>query len=134
MIKPIRTKDFTLHLGASEAIFDRANTLRKSLTEAEKILWKVLRNKKFKGYKFRRQHPIDSFIADFYCHQHKLIIEIDGGIHELNSTKEHDNDRTYELEKFGLKVIRFNNYEIIHQLEKVLRQIKDAIESINPLY
>jgi very-short-patch-repair endonuclease len=132
MIKPVRMKDFTLHLGASEEIFVRANTLRKSLTEAEKILWKVLRNKKFKGYKFRRQHPIDRFIADFYCHQAKLIIEVDGGIHDLSSIKEHDDDRTYELEKLGIKVIRFNNYEIIHQLEKVLQQIKDEIDSNKP--
>jgi len=67
--------------GASPLIFERAKELRKRMTETENILWNALRRKNRKGYKFRRQHPMSTYIADFYCHQLKLVIEIDGGYH-----------------------------------------------------
>lgn len=67
---------------AKPDIFSKAKELRKSMTIAEKILWKHLRNNKLNGLKFRRQHPLDIFIADFYCHPKRLIIELDGGIHD----------------------------------------------------
>ena len=83
---------------AKPGIFENAKELRKSMTEAEEILWKHLRNNKLNELKFRRQHPLDIFIADFYCHQKKLIIELDGGIHDTLDQKEYDEGRTFELD------------------------------------
>jgi very-short-patch-repair endonuclease len=108
---------------AKPDIFWNAKELRKSMTEAEDILWKHLRNKKLNGLKFRRQHPLDIFIADFYCHEKKLVIELDGGIHDILEQKEYDEGRTSELEGKGFKVIRFRNEEIMNDLEDVLNRI-----------
>jgi very-short-patch-repair endonuclease len=108
---------------AKPSIFDNAKDLRKSMTEAEKILWKQLRNNKLNGLKFRRQHPLDIFIADFYCHQKKLIIELDGGIHDSPEQKEYDEGRTFELEEKGFKILRFRNEDIINDLGSVLEII-----------
>jgi very-short-patch-repair endonuclease len=69
--------------GAPESSFAKAKALRKDETQAEKILWAKLRNNQLKGYKFRRQHPIGLYIVDFYCHQLKLVIEIDGDYHNI---------------------------------------------------
>ena len=76
-----KTRDYLLHLGARDETFNTAHTLRSSMTEAEKVLWNELKSRKFQGLKFRRQHPIHWYIADFYCHEKRLVIEIDGGIH-----------------------------------------------------
>src|SRR4030042_514836 len=114
---------FRLHLGASGNIFSKSRELRTNMTKAERILWESLRNGNRNGYKFRRQHPISAFIADFYCHKAKLIIEVDGGIHKVAENKEYDKIRSIELEKYGLTVIRFTNDEIIKKLENVLCQI-----------
>ena len=95
------------------------------MTEAEEILWKRLRNNKLEELKFRRQHPLDIFIADFYCHQKKLIIELDGGIHDNLEQKEYDEGRTFELEEKGFKILRFRNEEVINNIEDVLSRIKN---------
>lgn len=79
------------------------------MTQAEEILWKHLRNKKLNGMKFRRQHPLDMFIADFYCHEKKLIIELDGGIHETPEQQEYDEGRTFLLQD---KDLRFCDLEM----------------------
>jgi very-short-patch-repair endonuclease len=93
------------------------------MTEAVGILWKYLRNSKLNGLKFRRQHPVDIFIADFYCHQKKLIIELDGSIHDIFEQKEYDEGRTFELEEKGFRILRFKNEEILNDLENVLERI-----------
>ena len=108
---------------AKPGIFENAKELRKSMTEAEEILWKHLRNNKLNGLKFRRQHPLDIFIADFYCHQRKLIIELDGGIHDTLEQKEYDEGRTFELEEKGFTILRFRNEEVINDIENVLYKI-----------
>ena len=94
------------------------------MTEAEKILWEALRNRKLIGAKFRRQHPISVFILDFYCHEYKLVVEIDGGVHEDVEVKEYDKGREEELRELKLKVIRFKNEEVMENLKEVLEQIK----------
>ena len=114
--------------GAKSEIFRKASELRKNLTEAEHILWSALRRKQLKGKRFRRQHPIDIFIVDFYCHEHKLVIEIDSGIHQNMDQKEYDKGRSYELEKHGLKIIRFTNDQIIYDLPGVLQEIIDYLK------
>jgi very-short-patch-repair endonuclease len=105
---------------AKPAIFENAKTLRKTMTDAEELLWKHLRNKQLNGFKFRRQHPVDIFIADFYCHAKKLIIELDGGIHDLTEQHDYDEGRTLLLEEKGFTILRFNNEVLEYEQEKVL--------------
>jgi len=80
--------------GAPESSFLKAKLLRSTETEAEKVLWEKLRNKQLRGFKFRRQHPISLYIADFYCHKLKLIVEIDGGYHYEKEQIPKDEERT----------------------------------------
>ncbi|WP_461634355.1 endonuclease domain-containing protein [Labilibaculum euxinus] len=94
------------------------------MTKSEKLLWTEIRNRKLNGLKFRRQHPINIFIADFYCHEIKLVIELDGNIHDSEENKEYDEGRTAELEYLGVKVIRFTNEEVINSMTNVLAKIK----------
>ena len=94
---------------------------------AEKLLWQELRNKKLNGLKFRRQHPIDKWIADFYCHEKKLVIELDGEVHNDFEAKERDGGGTYELEQLGITVVRFTNDEIINNIEKALETINETV-------
>ncbi len=104
--------------------------LRKNQTNAEKIFWEHVRNRKFMGLKINRQFPIfydllgkeTFYIADFYCHEKKLVIELDGKIHERQ--KEQDKIRTEILQELGLKVIRFKNDEIEQNTNQVLQTLK----------
>lgn len=116
--------------GAPSSSFLKAQALRKNETEAEKILWERLRNNQLKGYKFRRQHPFGLFIADFYCHQLKLIIEIDGEYHNLPEQIEKDLERTQILESNGLQLIRFTNEEVQENLENMIAKITSKINEI----
>ena len=127
MIKPLKRPDSELHLGAVSKTYDKAGALRKSLTPAEEKLWEAIRNRKLNGFKFRRQHPLKQFIADFYCHEKKLIIELDGEIHQNPGNSEYDEGRTFELERFGLTVLRFNNDEVLKSLDKVLEKIRKVL-------
>ncbi len=99
----------------------KARYLRREETKSEKILWQELRNKKL-GVKFRRQHPVEKFILDFYAPEIKLGIEIDGSSHK--ESKDYDKLRTGYLKSKNIRVIRFWNYEIEKDLEKVLNKIK----------
>ena len=111
--------------GAKPDTFLKAKQLRENMTNPEKILWSKLNNKQL-GVRFKPQHPIDFFIVDFYCHQFKLVIEVDGEIHKYRL--DYDNARTAELERFGLTVIRFKNQEIIENVDGVVERIKERIE------
>jgi leucyl-tRNA synthetase len=99
---------------------------RKNPTEAEEKMWQAVRNSKL-GYKFRRQHAIDRFIVDFVCIEKKLVIEIDGPIH--NFQKKEDAERTQIIQEAGFKVIRFSNQEVLNNLEDVLKKIKTELAS-----
>lgn len=125
-------KDYKDHLfyNSNSKTFENAKSLRKSTTVAEDVLWNELRNKKFEGLKFRRQHPVGNFIADFYCHELKLVIEVDGGIHNKPENKEYDTGRTFELNRNNLQVIRFSNEEVEKDLSGVLEKLKSVIESL----
>lgn len=92
-------------------------------TEAENILWQILRGKKLDSYKFRRQHIIGSYIADFVCISFKLIIEVDGQIHQVPENKSSDAERTTELNKLGFEVMRFTNEQVINDTDFVLNTI-----------
>lgn len=108
----------------SYEMLERAKKLRREMTAAEKILWKELRTNKLNGLHFRRQQIVYGYFADFYCHQHELIVEVDGGIHELQ--KEYDAEREEDLIACGFRIIRFTNDEISKDLKGVLQKIVEA--------
>ena len=116
---------------AAPVTIKKARKLRQEMTPAEKMLWQCLRNRKFKGLKFRRQHPIDRYIVDFICMEKRLVVEADGEIHHEPEQKEYDRERTAELEGYGLKVIRFTNEEILTDIFKVLKKIETYIAGNN---
>ena len=121
-----RTDLPNMFYNAKRSIFQNACELRENMTDAEKHLWARL-NKNQLGVRFKAQHPIDIFIVDFYCHQFKLVVEVDGEIHL--SQKDYDDGRTAELERFGLKVIRFTNQEILNNVDMVVDEIKKHLTS-----
>jgi len=102
-----------------------AKKLRQTMTEAEMKLWSKIRRKQFANLRFRRQHPVGRYIADFYCHDCKLIIELDGDIH--NERKEYDENRDNYLKAGGYTVLRFSNEEIENSLDTVLESILEHI-------
>ncbi|MDQ3022345.1 MAG: endonuclease domain-containing protein [Bacteroidota bacterium] len=119
-----RTSDADFFKNAKPEIFASGRKLRKQMTAAEIILWRELRGKKVNGLRFRRQHPVSRFVVDFYCHEKKLVIELDGEVHDSKEAKEKDESRTFALESLGLKVIRFRNEDVIDKLESVLEKIR----------
>ncbi|MBI2730637.1 MAG: DUF559 domain-containing protein [Sphingobacteriales bacterium] len=114
-----------LHKGAIGKLYEFGRDLRRTSTETEKILWEQLRNRKLKGLKFRRQHPIDKFVADFYCHEKRLVVELDGAVHNDKEVKEYDDNRTFILNELGITVMRFRNDEVINNLHQVLKMITE---------
>jgi len=101
---------------------ERARELRKNMTAAEKKLWyKYLREFK---HRVLRQRPIDNYIVDFYCPDLSLVIEIDGDSHFSDEGREYDKERTTILESYGLKIIRFNNMEVLRNFESVCERIE----------
>jgi very-short-patch-repair endonuclease len=115
--------------GTTPEIDSAAKRLRYNLTPAEQLLWQALKGKQLKGLKFRRQHPLGSFIADFFCAEQKLIIELDGAVHKQQT--EYDDARTQKLKEFGYRVIRFHNQEVSANLDAVLEQILEAVSAIS---
>ena len=93
------------------------------MTDAEKVLWFHLKQN-FEGFKFRRRHPLGIYIADFYCHKVKLVIELDGNVHDNADVKINDEIRQKSIEEGGIRIIRFKNEEIFKELEMVLQRIK----------
>jgi len=114
----------TKHINNLNTLLEARRDLRNNPTPEENILWQRLRNNRL-GFKFRRQHSIGNFIADFYCPAKKLIIEIDGGQH-LNN-KEKDSERSNYLESLGFKVIRFWNKEINLEIDTVINKVETEL-------
>ena len=106
------------------AIQQRARELRQEMTPAEELLWGRLRRKQLNGLKFRRQHPLGPFIADFYCAEYRLVVEIDGDVHK--GQREYDIVRTEWFEAHGYRVIRFRNDDVMKDIEIVLAAIQAA--------
>ena len=103
----------------------RARHLRQNMTRAERLLWSQLKARRLAGHKFRRQHVMDGCIADFACLQGKLIVEVDGGCHDDSTGV--DAGRTEWLEGEGFRVVRFDNDEVLHDLDGVLARIRQAL-------
>jgi 5-methyltetrahydrofolate--homocysteine methyltransferase len=124
----------TLHWKTADPVLysslkEFAKRMRNQPTEAEELLWKILPNKQLDGYKFRRQHIIGQFIADFICLKKNLIIEVDGLHHQLPENKTSDEQRTKWLNSEGYRVIRFKNEEILTNLDYVLNKIREALKA-----
>ena len=117
-----------MYYGASHILFKLAKQLRFAPTEAESKLWELLTSEEFLPYKFRRQHPIANYIADFYCHSQKLVIETDGGVHEKKEQKQYDKFHDSEMQQFEITVLRFSNQEVLEEIERVKQKIKVTIQ------
>lgn len=117
---------------ASHTIVHAARELRRTMTPAELRLWEALRGHRLAGLKFRRQHPLDRFILDFFCVEKQLAVELDGAVHAQPDRTSHDEERTEWLNSRGIRVLRFKNEEIEDDLDGVLRKIVEA-SSPNPL-
>lgn len=129
--KPSDLKDkllANLHYGAKASTQEYARQLRLRTTEAEQKLWSLLRNRQLKGKKFRRQHAIANYVADFYCNESKLVIELDGNFHTEAETKEYDKSRTNLLNELGITVLRFWNEEVIKDPGKVIKKISEYLK------
>ena len=116
-----------MFLNASPILFSYARRLRASPTNTEKLLWSRL-SKSQLGVRFRRQHPILSYVVDFYCHSKRIAVEIDGNIHDSAKHKTTDQIRSNDLRTFGIKVIRFRNEEVELDLDRVVNDIRREIE------
>ena len=122
--------EYPMYFGAKPSIFKLAKQLRKDETEAEKKLWTRLNKNQINGLQFRRQHPINMFIADFYCSKIKLVIEIDGSIHDIEEYHEHDQGRSAIFEDFGITVIRFTNEQILTEIDYTVQQIESIVKKL----
>ena len=105
--------------------------MRRNSTPAESILWSTLRYQKL-GVKFRRQEPIDHYIADFCCIKERLIIELDGSVHDQSDQKDYDLERDNHLRGQGFRILRFRNGEVEKSLDAVLKRIREVVSSPLP--
>ena len=106
-----------------------AAELRKNMTDAERLLWSKVRRKQLKGLQFYQQKIINDYIVDFYCHEEKLVIEIDGGQHYTEEKIKTDIERDQNLKELGLKVLRYSNLDVLKNIEGVL---EDIYQKTNP--
>ena len=132
------SQKITMNKRVFDAAKEACRLLRKKSTMSEKLLWTEIRNRKFLGKKFLRQHPLffsymnkdTFFIADFYCREVSLIVEIDGKSH--NYQKEYDALRTHIINNMGINVVRFKNEEIENNLPIVLKRLEKIIKADSP--
>ncbi len=128
MVKIKGREEYPIYYGAKPKLLGIAYDLRRSMTEAEKLLWRKLRNRQVKGYRFRRQHPIRDFVVDFFCYDAKLIVELDGDVHNDPFQMERDKERTKVLKDLGLTEIRFSNDEVFNNPDEVVSKIADHLK------
>jgi very-short-patch-repair endonuclease len=104
-------------------LLEFAKSMRHTATDAEHLMWQVLRAKRFMNLKFRRQHVIKPYIVDFYCHEIGLVIELDGSQHGMDDAIEYDAERTKFLEALGLTVVRYWNHDVLGRTDVVLEDL-----------
>lgn len=117
---PMAYKDYPFYHGANAFTFEKSRILKANSTLAEQTLWKKLKAKKFHGLKFRRQHPLNKFIVDFYCNELKLAIELDGNIHLVEEIHDRDVEREKIILRFGVTILRFENEEVLQNIYSIL--------------
>jgi very-short-patch-repair endonuclease len=105
-----------------------ARSMRKSPSDAERTIWSIMRGKQLHGHKFRRQHVLAGYIADFYCHEARLVIELDGRQHAQPDAAWYDEQRTKVLESMGIRVTRFSSQDALKRTDAVARAILDEVE------
>jgi len=105
---------------------------RKKQTETESLLWSRLRSRQLGGLKFRRQHPIGRYIADFYCHEHKLVVEVDGGVHMKQDQRLYDRLRQEDIEAQGYRIVRVTSEQVKKDIDGTLWKILSACQSSLP--
>ncbi|MYD38702.1 MAG: endonuclease domain-containing protein [Chloroflexi bacterium] len=110
-------------------IKERARFMRQNPTRAERILWRRLRGKQIGGFRFRRQHPINRFIVDFYCAEARLVVEVDGSVHNEPGHAEYDEDRQRFLQTLGLTVLHFSNAQALRKTDAVVEAIAEAVRA-----
>ena len=110
----------------------RARELRRDQTPAEKILWEQLRDRRLHGLKFLRQYPIGPFIADFCCRDRRIVVELDGEVHEGEQQQAYDQDRDAHLQGHHYVVLRFSNQQVFDDLDSVLKKISNATHIAPP--
>jgi very-short-patch-repair endonuclease len=123
-LRSVMSSDVVGHQYVSDYKKKRARELRRDCTEAEQILWARLRNRQVNGFKFRRQQVISGFVADFYCDETRLVIEVDGSIHELENVKKRDVLKENVFIDRGLFVLRFKNEQVVSEIETVINEIR----------
>ncbi|MCR4582961.1 MAG: endonuclease domain-containing protein [Prevotella sp.] len=117
----------TTHPDRYALLKEYAKRNRREMTTAESVMWEHLRT--MKGLRFRRQHPIGDYIADFICLKKKLVIEIDGGYHESQEQRYDDNVRTEDIERLGYSVIRFTNEAVLYNIQQVLLELNQVLQT-----
>ena len=117
-------------LGRSNAQIERARELRHTPTETEQAAWRLLRGARFKGFKFRRQHPLGRYVVDFYCAPRRLIVELDGSVHAQPSQARWDARRHAHLRSVGYTVLRFPNGIVQEAPELFVQKVCDAVWSL----
>lgn len=115
----------TVNARSPRYVIELARDLRKNPTPAEGVLWEELKEKKLEGFKFRNQHPVYRYILDFYCHEKKLAIEVDGDIHKKRP--DYDEFRDEFLKSMGITTLRFQNKDVIDSILGVLQTIRKAL-------
>ena len=108
----------------------RCRTLRRTMTDAERKLWSILRGRQLAGLSFRRQHPLGPYVADFYCPTLKLVIEVDGGQHASDVGKSPDRKHTTWLQQHGVQVLRYWNNDVLREIESVTRDIAIRVSAL----
>lgn len=116
-----------MHKEAAASTFRNAKAMRHQPTPAERLLWTHLRKRQVEGVKFRRQHPVNRYILDFYSHELRLAIEVDGNYHLEKTQKLYDQDRSEVLSDLGIRVVRFTNAQVREEITKVIEKIRSII-------
>jgi very-short-patch-repair endonuclease len=120
----------TMHLGAQPSTFSNTAYLRRNPTRAEEILWARLRNNQLEKVHFRRQHPFINYVPDFYANEIKLVIELDGDIHEEKSVKFTDEDRELNLKLNKLFILRYKNEDVYQFENEIVEDIREWISEL----
>src|SRR5207245_9930803 len=111
----------------SERLLGFAREMRREATDAEKRTWRVLRDRRMGGFKFRRQYPVAGYVVDFFCARCRFGIELDGGQHADDSCREYDERRTEKLESLGIQILRFWDHDVLKETEAVGETIYRAL-------
>ena len=124
-------KNLPSHIPYNKSLVPKAKELRNQLTPPERQFWNALRSMpSYKSHPFNRQKPLGKYIVDFYCHEYRLVVEIDGDSHYTEEAQIKDQKRTAFLESKGLRVVRFTNREVVHNIDGVMESLENLLNKI----